>query len=42
MVQKALAEKRKLKENALNKAKKTNGNPQTRPSTGPVSQAQLN
>jgi trimeric autotransporter adhesin len=42
MVQKMIAEKKKLNENALNKAKKINGNPQTRLSTGPVSHAQLN
>ncbi len=42
MVQKMVAEKRKLKEKALNKQKRTNTDPQTRPSTTAVNYSQLN
>jgi hypothetical protein len=42
MVQGMLAEKSRLNQNALNKAKKIRDNPQMRPSAAPVNQAQLN
>jgi len=42
MVQQWATEKSKIKANALNRGKKVNSNPQTRPSATPVNHAQLN
>jgi trimeric autotransporter adhesin len=42
MVQKMVAEKRKLRDNALKNSRKISGNPQTRPSANTVNYSQLN